>query len=428
MDHNKLMSRKFLHVLVGITILALALSACVQRPAGENNLEIFSWWTSGNEAAGLDRLVNLYQQENPGVRVINATTAGGEESIAKQVMVERMLGGDPPDSFQVQIGAELINNWVVAGKMENLDDLYQSEGWDTLFPKDLLSLVTYQDHYFAVPVDIHRANLMWYNPQIMETLSITTVPQTYDDWIGMADKCKAAGISALALGDAGGPAASLNLFESILIGNLGPAGYQGLWSGATPWSDAKVTNSLETLKNMLSYVNADHASLSWDQANQLVIDGKACTTFMGDWIDGDNQAKKFSASGWAPAPGNNGIYDTLADSFALPKGAANPENSKSWLSLVGSKAAQEAFNPLEGGICPRSDCDPKLFGPYLQWAGQEWSKDAIVPSLAYGVAASPAWTAAIGEAINSFVTSQDVATTQAALVKACVDAKICKGA
>ena len=42
---------------------------------------------------------------------------------------------------------------------------------------------------------------------------------------------------------------------------------------------------------MLQYINEDHAALTWDQANQLVIDGKAAMTIMGDWVDGDYVAK-----------------------------------------------------------------------------------------------------------------------------------------
>jgi glucose/mannose transport system substrate-binding protein len=420
------MSKKIIHLICAAMILAVTLSACAQKPVEEKNLEIFSWLTTGSEAPGLNKLFELYVQDNPGIKVVNATLAVDTEAVARSVLASRMQGGDPPDSFQVQIGRELIDSWVVPGKLENLDDLYNSEGWTTLFPKGVLDLVSFQGHYYAVPVSIYRANLMWYNMKTFATLGIASAPQSFDDWFAMADKCQAAGISALALGDSPGSMSSVTLFETILIGNLGAEGYKGLFAGTTPWTDARVTTALETFKKMLGYVNPDHASLTWDQANQLVIDGKACTTITGDWADLDNLAKKFTDSGWAPAPNNAGIYDTLSDSYVLPKGARDPNNATAWLTLVGSKAGQEALNPLNGSTCARIDCDPQGFGAYLQWAGQEWAKDSIVPSLAQGAAANPTWLAAIGDAINTFVTSQDVAATQALLLTACTDAKICK--
>jgi glucose/mannose transport system substrate-binding protein len=420
------MLRKTVILISLMMTLAIILGACVKKPAAvEKNLEIFSWWTAGGEAAGLNRLYGLYNAQNPAVKVVNATLSGGDVLTSTAVLESRMQGGDPPDTFQVHVGRELIDGWVVAGKMENLDGLYQSEGWDKLFPQGLLDITSYQGHYYSVPVDVHRANILWYNKQIYATLGITDT-QTFESWFMMADKCKAAGLTALALGDGGGASASVNLFETILIGNLGADGYKGLWTGATPWTDPKVTTSLETFKKMLAYVNPDHSTLSWDQANQLVIDGKACTTVMVDWVDANNLAKKFTASGWTPAPNNAGVYDALSDSFGLPNGARDPNNAMSWLKLIGSKAGQEAFNPVNGSVCARTDCDPKLFRPYLQSSMQDWSKDTIVPSLAYGAAANPSWLAAIVDTINIYVTSQDVTTTQAALVKACTDAKICK--
>ncbi|RPI32942.1 MAG: carbohydrate ABC transporter substrate-binding protein [Chloroflexota bacterium] len=407
-----------------LTIIAMILGACQRAPA-EDKLEIFSWWTTGGEAAGLNAMYEIYKKDHANTEIVNATVAGGAGSNAQAVLASRMQGGDPPDSFQVHMGHELIDTWVVADKMENLDDLYQSEGWVNLFPKGVLDIVSFEGHYYSVPANIHRANVMWYNTATFQQLGIAAAPKTFDEWFAMAETCKAAGLPALALGDSG-PWTSVHLFETVLIGTLGAEGYKGLWTGATAWSDPMVTTALETMDRMLDYVNSDHAALSWDQANQLVIDGKACTTIMGDWVDADNLAKKFAASGWAPAPGNEGIYDALSDSFGLPKGAKHSDQAKDWLRLVGSKAGQEAFNPVKGSICARTDCDPNLFGPYLQSAMEDWKTDTVVPSLAHGAAAKSGWVQTITDAINRFVTERDVASTQSGLATACVDAGVCK--
>jgi len=393
--------------------------------AATGKLEIFSWWTTGGEAAGLLKLYDIYKKDHPGVEIINATVAGGAGSNAKAVLKTRMLGGDPPDSFQVHMGHELIDTWVIGvDKMEPLDDLFKAQGFDKAFPKGVLDIVSYNGHPYSVPVNIHRANVLWYNKKVFADMKLEP-PKTFDDFFKVAEAFKAKNLPALALGD-NGPWASVHLFETILIGTLGADGYKGLWTGQTQWTDPKVTQALETFKKMLEYVNKDHSALSWDQANQLVIDGKAGMTIMGDWVDADNIAKKFTDSGWAPAPGTAGIYDALSDTFGLPRGAKNRENALAWLALAGSKAGQEAFNPVKGSICARTDCDPKLFGPYLQSAMQDWTKDTIVPSLAHGAAAKEGWVTAITDAIAVFVTKQDVAATQKALDQACKDAGVCK--
>ena len=80
----------------------------------------------------------------PGVEVINATVTGGSGVNARALLKMRMLGGDPPDSFQVHAGQELIGTWVVANRMEDLTPLYKSEGWTTKLPSGLIKLLSTQ--------------------------------------------------------------------------------------------------------------------------------------------------------------------------------------------------------------------------------------------------------------------------------------------
>src|SRR3990172_1315614 len=391
--------------------------------AGE--LEIFSWWTTGGEAAGLQALFDLYPKACPGnVKIINATVAGGAGFNARQVLTTRMLGGDAPGSFQVHMGHELTDTWVTTGYMEPLDALFAQEGWSNIFPQGVVDIVSHEGKPYSVPVNIHRANVLWYNKAVFEANNLEP-PTTFDEFFQVADALKAKGITPLALGD-NGIWTSTHLMETVLIGSLGAEGYNGLWTGATDWKSAQVTQALENFKRILSYVNSDHSALSWDQANQLVIDGKAAMTVMGDWAHGDNVAKNFQDSGWAPTPGTAGIYDALSDTFGLPKEAKNRAAVVCWLKVAGSKAGQEAFNPKKGSICARTDCNEALFDDYLKSAMADWKKDKIVPSLAHGAAAKQGWVEEINDAVTAFVTDPNVATFQGRLAQACVNAGVCK--
>jgi len=307
--------------------------------------------------------------------------------------------------------------------MQSLKSLFAEEGWNTVFPQGVIDIVSQDGEPYSVPVNIHRANVLWYNTKTFADNNVEA-PTTFDEFFAVADTLKAAGITPLALGDKEA-FASVQLMETTLLGSLGADKYKGLWTGETDWSGADVTTALDTFKKMLTYTNSDHSSLTWDQANQLVIDGTAGMTVMGDWLDGDNTAKGFTDSGWVPAPGTSGSYDALSDTFGLPKNAPNPDAVKCWLKLVGSKAGQEAFNPLKGSVCARTDCDTSLFDAYLQSAITDWKKDDIVPSLAHGAAASPSFASDVSDAVVSFVASPDVATLQSRLAAACSDAGVC---
>jgi glucose/mannose transport system substrate-binding protein len=424
-----------------LTIGALVLTACggattteapkatqppapvaTEAPAGKTQVEVFSWWTTGGEAAGLQKLIDQFNSEHPDAEVINAAVAGGAGSGGKPVLKTRMLGGDPPDTFQVHMGHELIDTWVVTDYMEPLDDVYAKYGLNDVFPKGVLDIVSYDGHPWSVPVNIHRANVLWYNKAVFEGNGINPDSvSTFAGWEAAAKKLQAAGVTPLALGD-NGPWAAGHLFEVVLAGTLGPDKYKGLWTGETDWNGPEVTQALENFKMMLQYANSDHAALTWDGANQLVIDGKAAMTIMGDWVDGDYTAKKFTGYGWTSPPGTKGVYDALSDTFGLPKGTKNPEATKEFLGVLGSKQGQETFNKLKGSICARTDCDYSAFDDYLKSSAADWQKDTIVPSVVHGAAASEGWAAAYIDAVGAFVTSRDVPAAQAALIQAAADA------
>src|SRR4030042_1667028 len=148
---------------LSVAVLVCAALVCAAAVQAQDKLEIFSWW-AGDEGPALEALIARYNALYPKVQVINATVTGGSGVNARAVLKTRMLGGDPPDSFQVHAGQELIGTWVVANRMEDLSGLFKSEGWLTKFPPGLISLLSAKGGIWSVPVNIHRSNVLWYNP------------------------------------------------------------------------------------------------------------------------------------------------------------------------------------------------------------------------------------------------------------------------
>jgi glucose/mannose transport system substrate-binding protein len=315
--------------------------------AGE--LEIFSWWTAGGEADGLNAMYEVLGAAYPDVEIINATVAGGAGSNAKAVLATRMQAGDPPDSFQVHAGHELIDTWVVADKMEPVTFIFEDNDWLDSYPPGVIDVLSSDGEIWSVPVNIHRSNVTWYNSQIFADMGLE-VPDSFDDFFAVAEALQTEGVTPLALGDNGIWAAT-HLFEDVLLGSMGPDAYRGLWTGETDWNGPEVTEALENFAGMMAYVNEDHAALSWDQAAQLVADGDAAMTIMGDWAQGYFTSiglEPMSDYGWAPSPGTNGVFMMLSDTFGLPAGAPHREAAIAWLTIAGSREGQDAFNPLNG--------------------------------------------------------------------------------
>jgi len=405
--------------LLGTSVLAgCSASKTGAVTAKDRNLEIFSWWTSGGEVQALDALYSVYRKQYPGVKIANAAIGGASGGTNMQAVLQsRMLGNQPPDSFQGHPGAEFIDSWVKTGAMEPLDKLYKDEGYAKVLPAALIEMSSWQGKPYSVAVNAQRSNLTLYNKTLMKKVG-GTVPTTWDEFFTLADKAKAMGIPAIGLAESGGNATQC-VVEKLLLAKLGPDGYKGLFNGKTDWGSQGVTAALETAARCFAYANPNYLSVIGSDEPSLVSSGQALLILNGDWCIGGFEAKNFTDYGWAPAPDTDGMFILNSDSFGLPKGAPNPTPALDWLKVVGSKEGQDAFNPPKGTISPRSDRDDSHYNAYQHWAVNQWETAKVfLPTITDGSATSTQFTTAWANAMQSFDVNKDPALTQAALVKA----------
>ncbi len=383
-----------------------------------NQVEVFSWWTGGGEAAGLEAMIKVFNEEYPDIEFVNSAVAGGAGTNARAVLATRLQAGDPPDSWQGHAGQELIGTYVAAGQLEPLNFLYEEQGWYEVMPETLIPLISAEGNIYSVPVNIHRANVMWINPTILSENGLD-VPTTLDEWFAAMDALKANGMDApLALGEQW---TVMHLFETIMLASLGPDAYNGLWDGSTDWGSTAVNQGLADFAKTLTYTNSDASALSWQDAAQLVIDGDAAFNVMGDWAEGffrEIGKEPRVDYDWAPVPGTGGNFQFLSDSFVMAVGAPHRDATLAWLKVAGSKAGQDAFNPVKGSIPARTDGDRSLYGEYLLSAMDDWSSNMVVGSLTHGVVANDSWKSEIDTALGLFLTDSDVDALQSGLVAA----------
>ncbi len=405
-----------------LAAIALAVSSAPASHAKtDKQLEIFTWWASGGEAAGLAGMTTEFERLNPNTPFINASVAGAAGVNAKGVLVSRMQAGNPPDTFQAHAGEEL-SSYVKAGQIEDVSFLYKQEGWDKVFPKDLIKTLTTNGKIYSVPVNIHRSNVLWWNPAAAKKAGITKAPTSLDAMIKDMEKFKKVGIDGIALAG-NGDWAIAHLFDYVLLASMGPDKFDGLWKGTTKWNGPEVKKAIGQFAKVLSYGNSSK-SLDWPDAGKLVTTGKAGFFIMGDWASSQWQSEGLKLGKdytWAPGPGTAGVYQWLSDSFTLPKGAVNRDAGIAWLKVCGSKAGQDAFNPKKGSISARTDSDPKLYDSYLQAAMKSWKVDRLVGSTVHGVNWGNAGMAAYNSAVGRFYTGG--AKDSAGFVKALLAAQ-----
>lgn len=423
------MRNRFVASVAAAGALAVGLAACgsstnntpqgTTAPSGSQSaapggaggdVGVFTWWAAGSEKKGLDELEKLFTSTYPNDKFVNLAVAGGAGSNAKAKLASDLVNNQPPDSFQGHAGAELLD-YIDAGQIEPVNDIITALGGESVFPKSLLDRLTVEGSIYSVPSNIHRANVVWANTAVLKKAGINAAPKDIKSWIADMEKVKASGVATPL--SVSGTWTQVHLFETVLIADLGVDKYNGLFDGSTPWDSAEVKQAAVDYKTLLSYANTASDGDDWPVATDMVIDGKAAYNVMGDWAVAqfnDKGKKEQTDYLYFPVPGTDGVFDFLADSFTLPKGAKNPGGAKDWLSLIGSAEGQKAFNLAKGSIPARTDVAPTDFPPYQQSAMKSFKSDQIVSSIAHGAAVSLAWNADISTAISKFYTSKDDAT------------------
>jgi glucose/mannose transport system substrate-binding protein len=390
----------------------LATEGITPDPAATGRFEFFSWWTAGGEAEGKNDILNLYKQLYPGVEVVDAAVAGGGGDQAKAVLKTRMQGNDPPDTFQVHGGPELLDGYVKADQMEPITQLFTDMNMTSAYPQQLLDMVSANGQIYAVPANVHRGNVLFYNKKVFTDNNLQP-PATWDAFFAAAETLKGKGIAPLAVGGKDTWGVTM-VFEDLLLAHGGADKFKALMGGQAEWTDPAVLAALTDLQRIWQsqYINSDFTARTWDEASGQVLQGTAAMTIMGDWAKGYFQANDTTGwstnIGWVPSPGTTGIFKVITDTFGKPKGAKNAANVDHFLALLGSKVGQVTFNLRKGSIPARTDVDTSQFDVYMKDAARDFSAaTALVGSAPHGSATTDAFASALNTAINTFISAPD---------------------
>jgi len=358
----------------------------------EGNIEIFSWWINPGEVEPLDSVLSSFKERNPHATVTNVAVEYAE--LARAELRDRMAKGLPPDTFQANTGADLLNNWVLSNakdtqesKVENLQQIAIESGWIDTFHSEALEAASYKDELWALPVNVHRINSLVIRKDSFEKYDLK-VPRTIEQLYALCEHIKHdeqiqndapdedEGVACLGLGNRWDWTLSQMTFEMILPALAGPKYYQDFWLGKKSGDAKEVVAAMEVALYLYcggtdtsdcrstSYFNADADVIDWDRSLQKLAEGSVMMVAMGDWAKGFLQTEGLTPGkdfDIVPFPGSEGTFVFTSDTFPMPKGATNREGALALLQTFASVDAQVAFNQLKGSIPAREDVDMGRF-------------------------------------------------------------------
>ena len=304
------------------TVISLASLFPLHALAADSKgaVEVVHWWTSGGEKAAVDVL--KAQVEKDGFTWKDGAVAGGGGATAMTVLKSRAVAGNPPGVAQIK-GPD-IQEWGSTGLLstEALKGVAKAENWDGLLAPQVSDTVKYEGDYVAVPVNIHRVNWLWINPQVFKKAGIDKAPTTLQEFYAAGDKLKAAGFIALAHG--GQPWQDSTVFEDVVLSVMGVEGYKKALVDLdqNTLAGAQMTQAFTELKKITAYMDPNRAGRDWNIAAADVINGRAGMQMMGDWAKSEwTAAKKIAGQDYqcVAFPGTEKAFTYNIDSLAVFK-------------------------------------------------------------------------------------------------------------
>jgi glucose/mannose transport system substrate-binding protein len=414
--------------LLGAVMLAAVGLDASAHAADVKEVQILHFWTSGGEAAALNVLKQDLAKQGYAWKDVPVAGGGGEGAMtALKTMV---AAGNSPTASQI-LGYFVID-YAESGRLGDITSLATKEGWDKVVPKALQKFTTTNGKWDAVPVNIHSVNWIWINKAVMDKIG-GTEPETFDDFIALLDKAKAAGVIPLALG--GQPWQEAVIFDSVVASTGGIDFYKKaiIDLDESALKSDTMKKAFDNLAKLRAYADPNYAGRDWNLATAMVIKGDALVQVMGDWAKGEFKAANKEAGKdflCYRFPGTDGavIYNT--DMFAMFDVPADRKAAQlAMADAAMSLSFQSAFNVLKGSVPARMDVPDTAF----DMCGKKGIADVkaadaagkFVGSMAENYAQPPAIASAYQDVVTKFlhggIKTSDSAVTE--LVKALNAAK-----
>ena len=410
-------------------VMQFAIAAAVVMPVAispaiADDVEVLHWWTSGGEAAAVAVLKS--DLESKGTGWVDMAVSGGGGDAARTTLRARVTAGDPPAAAQM-LGMT-VREWADEGYLGNLNSVADAEGWDKVVPPAVQAFGKYEGKWVAAPVNMHRPHWVWASGKLFKELGLS-MPQNWNEFFAAADKLKAAGHIAVAMG--GQPWQEATAWEAVVL-SISPDLYRKAIieaDDAALRSDG-IVEAFQIMRKIRGYVDPNFAGRDWNLATAMVINGEAGMQIMGDWAKGE-----VINAGMTPGvdvlcdvvPGTQGSFLFNTDFFAMFN--VDDSKKKAQMNMAASAMSvnfQETFNLAKGSIPARTDVPADKFDACGKKSMADLAKATtagnLFGSLAHGhgqpSAIQGAYVDVITQHFNSDMSANDAATALANAVAA----------
>jgi multiple sugar transport system substrate-binding protein len=285
--------------------------------------------------------VRHFQAENPDVEV--RFNIYDHESYKRSL--RNWLTGGSPDVVFWFVGRRM-REFVEPGLLEDVSDLYTPERKASLHP-GALELVSVAGRQYGVPYAFYNVGL-FFRRDLLERAGLA-VPR---DWTGLLTLCERlteSGVIPVAIGSKDlWPTAAW--FDYLNLRTNGYAFHMDLMAGRVSYTDRRVRAVFTLWRELLDRkcFITNHASISWQESQSFLYQGRAAMMLIGSYIVPNFPADLRDQMGFAPFPVLDPTVapaeDAPMNALHIPARARNKADARRFLAFMLRADVQAALN------------------------------------------------------------------------------------
>jgi multiple sugar transport system substrate-binding protein len=238
---------------------------------------------------------------------------------------------------------EFVNRNLLA----DVSDLF-TERVRASMPRAGIDLVSVDDRQYGVPYSYYQIGL-YFRRDLLDRAGVREAPATWAELIETCRSLKAEGIEPFAIGSKDlWPTAAW--FDYLNLRTNGYAFHMALTRGDVAYTDERVRAVFAKWRELLdlSCFAKNHASLSWQESQALLYQGRAAMMLIGNYIVPNFPPEVRERMDFAPFPSMQyaagRFEDAPTNSVHIPAGANNKDDARLFLAYILRADVQEKIN------------------------------------------------------------------------------------
>jgi glucose/mannose transport system substrate-binding protein len=225
--------------------------------------------------------------EKQGYQWKDFAVAGGGGAAAMTALKTQVISGNAPTAAQIK--GPLIQEWASQDVLVNIDKV--ASDWKANLPPGLDAQANSDGHYVAVPFSIHRINWLWINKADLDKAG-GKAPTTWPEFFALADKFRAAGITAVAHG--GQPWQDMTIWETVVLSQGAEFYRKALVDlDQKTLTSPQMVQVFDIVRKIRSYFGTGYQSRDWNLATAMVLSGTAACN---SWATGQKASSPMPIS------------------------------------------------------------------------------------------------------------------------------------